>query len=1714
MPTPDDPLSRFGPATRTWFTGAFAQPTAAQAGAWDAVARDQHALVVAPTGSGKTLAAFLWSIDRIMSAPPPEERARRCRVLYVSPLKALAADVQRNLRSPLTGIRQAAAREGVEVPDIAVGMRTGDTPASERRSFATRPPDILVTTPESLFLILTSSARAGLAGVETVVLDEIHAVAGSKRGAHLALSLERLDALLDRPAQRIGLSATVRPVDAVSRFLGGGRDDSSAREVAVVQPPSHKEWAIDVVVPVPDLADLDSAPATGLSGGAAAADGAAGGPGGSGTNGPGTGDDEIDLSGEATRPLRRASVWPHVEERVVDLVTDHTSTIVFTNNRRGAERLTARMNEVWSQRQGLDVADPASTWAALVPGQSGTSAGAPRPTPGRRGMPEAVPAQGETLLARAHHGSMSRAERTRTETELKEGRLPAVVATSSLELGIDMGAVDLVIQVGAPPSVASGLQRIGRAGHQVGAVSKGVVFPMFRGDLVPATVIAQRMRAGEIEHMHVPANPLDVLAQQIVAALAVDDWAEDDLLALVRRAAPFARLGDATWRAVLDMLAGRYPSEDFAELRARITWDRATGMLRGRPGALRLAATSGGTIPDKGAYGVFLATDGPDGGAPGDALTDAVTGGAARTRGGKRVGELDEEMVYESRAGDTFTLGSSTWRIQEITTDRVLVTPAPGLPGRLPFWKGDAQGRPAELGRAVGAFVREADSALAADPDAGRKHLRDAGLDAWAADNLAAYLTEQRLGTGRVPDDRTVVVERFRDELGDWRVVIHSPLGARVHAPWALVISARLRARFGLDVAAMHSDDGIVLRLPDAGGGWEGDPWDVGTESGQSDDAGTQAPHAPGQVALDDLLLDPDEVLGAVRDELGSSVMFAARFREAAARALLLPRRRPDKRQPLWQQRQRSAQLLEVASQFPDFPIVLEAARECLQDDFDVEALADLMREIAGGGVRVVEVTTATPSPFAQSLLFGYTAQFLYDGDAPLAERRAAALSLDPELLAELLGDQGTADLADLLDPGAVERTEAELAGLAPDRQARDAEGLWDLLRRTGPHPLDALEARTRDEARHAVARWLDELEATRRVIRVRFAGAEQWAVAEDAGRLRDALGVALPVGVPETFTEPVPDPLGDLLRRHARTHGPFGAGAAAQRFGLGVAIVAHGLARLEADGVLARGSLRPGSLGGTGDEWCDPGVLRLLRRRSLAVLRAEVEPVEQEALGAFLPRWQNVSTGLLRSADGLVQAIEQLAGAAVPASALETLVLPARVTDYSPALLDELTVAGEVLWAGHSRLPGSGGGDGLVSLHLADGAPLTLPELEPIPEESPLDSELHRAVLDLLTGSGGFFLPRVAELTGAEPDAVLEVLWDLVWAGQVTNDGLGALRERVSGAGAHRAPRTAARARPVRRSRFAVSPGRPTSALRASASVPGGGGRWAALPTREPDPTVRAHALTQVLLERHGVLTRSGAAAEGVGAGYRDVYRVLSGLEERGAVRRGYFVEHLGGSQFALPGAVDRLRVDAQDRARIVEAELEVAERTPAVATGTGASSTSGAVVLAAMDPANPYGAALAWPAGAGTDRSTGRTPGPAPGGDGSGFGVVRPVQDAPVRDAEPPSGRIPESRPTAAHRPGRKAGALVVLTHGDLALFVERGGRTVLSFTQSPARLAVAAAALARTVREGRLGRLVVQRVDGVPALEAARHHPVARALVEAGFAVTPRGLRISIR
>ncbi|MEV6238829.1 ATP-dependent helicase [Lentzea sp. NPDC051838] len=1511
-----DVMEAFSPATRQWFAGAFAAPTQAQTGAWAAAAAGEHALVIAPTGSGKTLAAFLWALDRLASSPVPPEPKRRCRVLYVSPLKALAVDVERNLRAPLAGIRQAAHRLNLTEPSITVGMRTGDTSPEERRAFGRTPPDVLVTTPESLFLLLTSSARESLRGVETVIVDEVHAVAGTKRGAHMALSLERLDALLEKPAQRIGLSATVRPVEEISTFLAGGRP------VSIVQPKTPKTIQVEVEVPVEDMALL----------------------------GQPTGE----VSGSAAGPEQRTSIWPSVEARVLELVRAHRSTIVFANSRRLAERLTARLNELAEEATELE------SFPAEAIGQSGLTT------------------QKTASVARAHHGSMSREQRTAVEEDLKSGRLPCVVATSSLELGIDMGSVDLVVQVEAPPSVASGLQRVGRAGHQVGAISRGVMFPKFRGDLVSCAVVAERMQNGAIEAVKFPRNPLDVLAQHIVAMVAMETWTVEELTGLVRRAAPFAGLPDSALHAVLDMLSGRYPSEEFGELRPRITWDRVNSELRGRPGSQRLAVTSGGTIPDRGLFAVMTppSENGP----------------------GSRVGELDEEMVYESRVGDTFLLGTSSWRVEDITHDRVIVVPAPGQPARMPFWKGDAPGRPLELGRAMGRFLREVSTM---EDSAARERASAAGLDAWATDNLLAYLGEQRDATRHVPNDRTVLVERFRDELGDWRLVVHSPFGAQVNAPWALAIAARLRERRGVEVQAAHSDDGIVLRLPDALD-YEGVEVTAGAE---------------------DVLLDPDEVEQIVVAEVGGSALFAARFRECAARSLLLPRRDPKRRTPLWQQRQRSAQLLSVAAKYERFPVVLEAMRECLQDVYDVPGLRELMSDVRARRVRVVEVETPSPSPFARSLLFGYVGMFLYELDAPLAERRAAALSLDSTLLAELLGSEA---IRELLDPEVVAEVERSLQRLSEDRRPRHAEDTADLLRFLGD--LSDAEALDRGVPRE----WLDELVAQRRAIRVRIAGEDRTIAIEDAGRVRDALGVALPVGVPEAFTEPVADPLGDLLSRYARTHGPFAATEPSARFGLGVAVVTGVLERMAATGRLVRGELRPG---GTHTEYCDADVLRRLRRASLARLRSEVEPVEPAALGRFLPSWHGLGRRL-RSAptvDDVFSVVEQLAGAPLPASALESLLLPARLPGYYPALLDELTASGEVTWTGCGSLAG---GDGWIALAPTDVADLLLPDL--VPESIP-ESPLHTALLETLSGGALFFrqvVDRVSlsvECTDAE---VVGALWDLVWAGLITNDTLSPLRALVSGGGAAHKPR-----RSAPRGRYArLRAARPDMPSRSG--PPTVAGRWSLAVRPAEDPTRRAHARAEAFLERHGVLTRGALDTERVTGGFSGVYKVLRAMEESGQVIRGYVVEGLGAAQFAARGAVDRLRA---------------LSRPP----GQPAQDDQAAVVLAAADPAQPYGAALAWP---------------DPLGEGK-------------------------------HRPARKAGALAVLVDGSPALYVERGGKSLLSFTDDDPTLRVAANALSRAVRDGWLGQLAVQRADGEVALTSH----LASVLQEAGFRATPKGLRL---
>ena len=1401
-----DPLAPFSPQTREWFERAFAGPTPAQVAGWPAIATGGNVLIQAPTGSGKTLAAFLYGIDRLSQEP-----GAGLRLLYVSPLKALNYDVERNLRGPLAGLRS----------ELRVAVRTGDTSQKERAAIVRTPPDILITTPESLFLMLTSQARSILGTVETVILDEVHAVAGTKRGAHLALSLERLDHLLPKPVQRVGLSATQRPLEEIGRFVSGDRP------IQLVDAGTRKELDLEVVVPLEDMRE------------------------------PG------DENGN--------SIWPSIYPELLELVRAHRSTIVFVNNRRLAERLALRLNEL-----------------------------------------------AEEEIARAHHGSLAREQRVEIEELLKAGQIPCLVATSSLELGIDMGAVDLVVQVESPKSVARGLQRIGRAGHDLAAVSKGRIFPKFRADLLESAVVARAMREGEIEETAIPRNPLDVLAQQIVAIVAEDEIEVDELHRLVRGAYPFADLSRQQLENVLDMLAGRYPSDEFAELRPRIVWDRTAGVIRGRTGARRLAVTNAGTIPDRGLFGVHLVD------------------------GGGRVGELDEEMVYEARQGQTFLLGASTWRIEEITRDRVLVSPAPGVPGTVPFWKGEGVGRPYELGAKIGAASREL---VALSNKVALARLRDEyHLDERAAANLLTYLGEQQTATTAVPSDRTVVVERFRDEIGDWRLCILTPFGGRVHAPWGMALAARLRDSLGIEVQSIWSDDGIALHLPDA--------------------------DAPPPVA--DLLVAPDEIEELVVQEVGQTALFGARFRENASRALLIPRRRPGQRTPLWQQRLKAQGLLQVARKYGSFPIVLETYRECLQDVFDLPALKRILHGLQTRELDLVEVETVSASPFASSLLFDYVATYMYEDDTPPAERRAQALSLDRDLLRELLGQE---ELRELIDADALAEVEAQLRG-----SPRDPDELHDVLRRRGD-----LRPGEYDEAFAAV------LVAERRALEVRLAGEQRLLAAEDAGRYRDALGVMPPGGLPEAFLEGGSDSLRQLVLRFAKGRGPFTTAEASEHFGLELAELLH---VLERENALVRGELRPG---GTEREWCDPEVLRRLRRASLAALRKEVEPAEQAALGRFLPAWH----GIDRRAT-LREALVPLQGLALPVSLWESEVLPRRVPGYQPAALDALCATGEVVWAG--------AGLDRVALYFREDAPLLgRPAAAPAPESAEAD-----AIRRALTGSAEFWYPLV-EAAGLEPEAALPALWELVWAGEVTNDAWTPLRAGRR----YQAPRPDRRPRRFSRSR--------------AAGITSTQGRWS-LTDKLFAGTPDRRALAELLLERQGIVTRDGVRGEGIPGGYSAVYGELKDLETIGVCRRGYFVEGLGGAQFALAGAVERLR------------ELR----------GREGDDDEEPLVLAAADPAQPYGAALPWPKRAGA-------------------------------------------------RAARVAGAQVVLLGGEAALFVERGGRTLVPLREPhEAWLRPAIEALVAHVK-GRGGktRLAVERFDGRPVIETE----IMPLLVEAGFLAGPR-------
>ncbi|HEX4732865.1 MAG TPA: DEAD/DEAH box helicase [Thermoleophilaceae bacterium] len=1474
----ESPLTSFTPQVRDWFLRSFEGPTKAQAQAWPAIASGENVLLSAPTGSGKTLAAFLWALDRLVAEP-----GEGTRLVYVSPLKALSYDIERNLRAPLKGIGA----------DLKVAIRTGDTPQRERQQMLRTPPDILITTPESLYLMLTSRAQEFLGSAKWLIVDEVHAVARTKRGAHLALTMERLEQLVEQPLQRIALSATQRPLDEVARFVVGPQ-----RKCTVIDTGMRKPLDLEIRVPVEDMTEPDS-------------------------------DVAISDVADGTSTTRR-SIWPAIYPELLELVQSHRSTIVFVNNRRSAERLALRLNELASEELDPD---------------------APR-----------------VEIARAHHGSLAREERLVVEDLLKSGQLPCLVATSSLELGIDMGAVDLVIQVESPKSVTAGLQRIGRAGHGPGEVAKGRIFPKFRADLLESAVVTKRMREGEIEPTVVLRNPLDVLAQQIVAIAAASEAEVPaaQVLEMAQRTYNFHELTRPLYDNVLDMLDGRYPSEEFGELRPRIVWDRVHDTIRARPGARQLAIFNAGTIPDRGLYGVHL----PD---------------------GRRVGELDEEMVYETRPGQTFLLGATTWRIEEITRDRVIVTPAPGLPGAVPFWKGDQVGRPVELGRAVGEFTRWAVDREPAEL------VRETDLDEKAAHNLISFLREQRESTRVLPSDQVVVVERFRDEIGDWRLCVLSPFGGRVHSAWALALSARLRDERGLEADAIWSDDGVIVHLPDA----------------------DEPPPA------ETVLLDPEELDDLLMRELGTSALFGARFRENAARSLLIPRATPGKRTPLWQQRLKAQSLLEVARRFGQFPVVLETYRECLQDVFDLPALKDLLRKLHTRELSLVEVETQHASPFASSLLFDYVATYMYEGDTPSAERRAAALALDRDLLAELLGQE---ELRDLIDPDALGEIEADLQRLSDRRKAATADHLHDVLRELGD--LTSEEAAERVITGVDPASMLDQLAAERRAVRMRIGGEERWIAAQDAALYRDAFGSVPPGGLPEAFLEPVEDPFVRITRRYARTHGPFTTRRLHDRYSVDPL---PALRELEREGELVRGELRPG---GTEREWCDTDVLRRLRRASLAALRREVEPVEQHTLARFLAEWQGIDRSPPGGAglDRLREMLIPLQGVALTPETWEKDVLPRRVGAYSTTWLDELCASGEIVWVGAGAL---GRSSGRVALYFREDAPW----LGPPPmrgqaapgrgDASASGGDAHGAIHDRIRarlGAGAcFWSDLLVDIQDVDSAELQEALWDLVWAGEVTSDAFAPLRApRLSLVRAERARTNA------RRGRFGA---------RRSPRTPQVVGRWSltdSLFAGAPAHGERARALAEVLLERYGVVTRETVRAEGIAGGFSALYAELSKLETLGTARRGYFVEGLGGAQFALSTAVERLRALRTDE------------------------SGAGALVIAATDPANPYGASLPWP-----------------------------------------------KRDYTGRGPARVPGAYLVTIDGDPVLFAEKNGRNLVPLgDHDEDRLRDALDALADHVRKGRIRQLAVERFDGEPVVGSATE----QLLIELGFRQGPRKLTLT--
>lgn len=1435
-------LDLFHPTVQTWFLQDLGEPTQAQLEAWPAIARGEHTLLLAPTGSGKTLAAFLTAINRLMfersstdqvEASGDAAKKRGVSVLYISPLKALGVDVERNLQRPLFGIQRVAddTEQHYDLPTVAI--RSGDTSPSDRRRIAKTPPDILITTPESLYLILTSKAREILGNVETIIIDEIHSLVACKRGSHLFVSLERLEHLRRRstpqrpPVQRIGLSATQRPLDEVARLLGGlefaTQNDPIAtpRDVTIVEAGQKRDLDITIEVPVEDMSQLTEAQAKSQSGNA--------------------------RKRENQPPI--SSIWPAIHPRLVQLIRSHRSTMIFVNSRRLAERLAAAIND-----------------------------------------------EADEEIALAHHGSLAKDTRFETESRLKQGQLPAIVATSSLELGIDMGAVDLVIQISAPPSIASGVQRIGRSGHSVGAVSQGIIFPRYRGDLLACAAASDRMLNGKVEATFYPRNPLDVLAQQIVAIVSEGPIPADAVFRLILSSAPFADLPRSSYEGVLDLLSGRYPSDEFHELRPRINWNRISRELSPRDGSQRIAILNAGTIPDRGLYGVFLLSK--------------------EGEPNSRVGELDEEMVHEIHPGDVFLLGASSWRVIEITQDRVLVTPAPGEPGRMPFWKGEGSGRPLEFGQAIGSLARRL---LDLDRgDAIEQLTNDHGLADQAAENLMKYLEAQIEATGEIPSDRTIIVEAGVDEIGDWRIVILSSFGARIHAPMASAVVSRLREVSNGQVDVMWTDEGIVFRLPAA------------------DELPSTALLFPGPHEIEDILVK----------ELSTTSMFASRFRENAARALLLPRHRPGKRTPLWLQRRKSADLLTVAARFPSFPMMLETYRECLKDVFDLAGLKTLLNDVENHAITVRHIQTESPSPFASAVLFSFAGNFLYDGDAPLAERRAQALALDHLQLQELLGE---VNYSELLDPEVLIQLRTELQRLNTEQPVRSADGLHDLLLHLGD--LSRVEIVKRCDLTldpQSAEKWISGLLEQGRILQLTIIDEERFIAAEDASRYRDAMSIQLPRGIAKALSAPVESPLIDLISRFARTNGPFSVEDIRARFNLLPDHLNVTLVELGRDGRLISGNFitprrdceahtppMPDNV--VERQWCDANVLRIWKQRSLAAVRDQIKPASPEACMRFLIDWHGIGRRR-KGPEALLDVVEQLQGIALPASCLERDIIPARVPDYRPGELDELCATGEVLWQGRGK---HGTHDGRIALFLSESFDqLTLPSLT---EE--VEDELSNRIREFLTSNGAVFFSAIHSAIGGFRNDVFESLWRLVWHGEVTNDTLAPVRSLV------RFTRSAAPSRsgqtPTGRR---ISSRRSVRARSQRATLlPGTEGRWSLLSTPDKDafsPTERRMEQAQQILDRMGIVTRESVAAENIPGGFSAIYPILRALEDSGKIRRGYFIDGLGAAQFAAPGADERLRN---------------------LASQENVGSTK-SIAISAVDPANPFGSVIPWPSVAGS--------------------------------------------------------------------------------------------------------------------------------------------------